>query len=608
MQNKLLKNISLDFGRDTLPITIFAKQYDKESRIVNITPLNCGQSYELESGTTARLQLTKPDNKTVVNDAIIKDGAIIVELTEQILAVSGTATAEIGLYKGAALLSSQIFYIDIKKTAYNPDAPVSSNEYNALTKALENVSNTVDSAKAAADSAEAAAESAEAAKSKVDTATAAAANAAKSAAEAVTSANSAAEIAAQAATVANEAAQAAAGADNLNITAEQTETGATISVTDRTGTTTELHLDTLMSIKSWQDVRNAVRLGLGAELFPIGYEFTTLDSDTGVMLEWAVRAHDHHTPANKHLTHSMTIELKHLYSNTDGSYVRMEFDAAEAFAYAYDEMPPGTYNFTVEGSTYAADNGKTFQFTLAQAVPANGQIWLNVARNKSVTTGTAETYTDAKALDYIESVTITEGNEGTALGTTDGYDLNHPHRYISGSNNYAQSAIRQWLNSNESVGNVWQQATYFDVAPSWIEELNGFMHGLPEDFLEVVTPAIIPCRTNSVCESESLDGTQFNTDEIYELEDKFFILSRGEIYGSYDNDELQDGTLLNYYDGLTNAEKKKFDKTGIARIAWLRSPLPTYAYGERVVYSRTGNIGSITASNTLGVAPACIIA
>lgn len=608
MQNKLLKNISLDFGRDTLPITIFAKQYDKESRIVNITPLNSGQSYELESGTTARLQLTKPDNKTVVNDAIIKDGAIIVELTEQILAVSGTATAEIGLYKGAALLSSQIFYIDIKKSAYNPDAPVSSNEYNALTKALENVSNTVDSAKAAADSAKAAAESAEAAKSKVDTATAAAANAAKSAAEAVTSANSAAEIAAQAATVANEAAQAAAGADNLNITAEQTETGATISVTDRTGTTTELHLDTLMSIKSWQDVRNAVRLGLGAKLFPIGYEFTTLDSDTGVMLEWAVRAHDHHTPANKHLTHSMTIELKHLYSNTDGSYVRMEFDAAEAFAYAWDEMPPGTYNFTVEGSTYAADNGKTFQFTLTQAVPANGQIWLNVARNKSVTTGTAETYTDAKALDYIESVTITEGNEGTALGTTDGYDLNHPHRYISGSNNYAQSAIRQWLNSNESVGNVWQQATCFDVAPSWIEELNGFMHGLPEDFLEVVTPAIIPCRTNSVCESESLDGTQFNTDELYELEDKFFILSRGEIYGSYDNDELQDGTLLNYYDGLTNAEKKKFDKTGVARSAWLRSPLPTIAYIERVVYSSSGGISNYGASGTRGVAPACIIA
>lgn len=132
MQNKLLKNISLDFGRDTLPITIFAKQYDKESRIVNITPLNCGQSYELESGITARLQLTKPDGHTVLNDAVIKDNIISIELTEQVLLKDGTATAEIGLYKGAALLSSQIFYINISKSAYNPDAPASTSEYNAL--------------------------------------------------------------------------------------------------------------------------------------------------------------------------------------------------------------------------------------------------------------------------------------------------------------------------------------------------------------------------------------------------------------------------------------------------------------------------------------------
>lgn len=537
----ITQNISLDFGRDTLPITIFAKQYDKESRIVNITPLNCGQSYELESGITARLQLTKPDGYTVLNDAVIKNNVISIELTEQVLLKSGTATAEIGLYKGSALLSSQIFYIDIKKAAYNSDAPVSSNEYSALINALANV---------------------------------------------------------------NEAVECAV---NLNITAEQTETGATISVTDRTGATTELHLDTLMSINSWQDVRNAVRLGLGAKLFPVGYEFTTLDADTGAMLEWAVRAHDHHIPANKHLTHSMTLELKHLYSDVNGTYIRIEFDAAEAFAYAWDEIAPGTYNFTVEGSPYAADNGKTFQFTLTQAVPTDGQIWLNVAYNRSVTTGTIETYTNAKALDYIEEAIITEGNEGTSLGTTDGYDLNHPHRYIRGSNNYAQSAIRQWLNSKEAAGNVWQSTTQFDVAPSWVDDLNGFMHGLPEEFLEVVVPAVIPCRTNSICETESLDGTEFNINELYELEDKFFILSQGEIYGTYASDDLQDGTLLDYYNGLTNAEKKKFDKTGGARNAWLRSPLPTHAYTARVVNSGTGRISPTNASRTNGVAPACII-
>ena len=50
---QLTHSIALDFGRDTLPITIFAKQYDKESRFVEIVPLECGKDYTLESGVTA---------------------------------------------------------------------------------------------------------------------------------------------------------------------------------------------------------------------------------------------------------------------------------------------------------------------------------------------------------------------------------------------------------------------------------------------------------------------------------------------------------------------------------------------------------------------------
>ena len=39
---QLTHSTALDFGRDTLPITIFAKQYDKESRFVENVPLECG--------------------------------------------------------------------------------------------------------------------------------------------------------------------------------------------------------------------------------------------------------------------------------------------------------------------------------------------------------------------------------------------------------------------------------------------------------------------------------------------------------------------------------------------------------------------------------------
>lgn len=237
---QLIHSIALDFGRDTLPITIFAKQYDKESRFVEIVPLECGKDYTLESGVTARLQLTKPDGHTVLKTATIANGVIKVELTEQTLAAAGTAVAEIGLYKGNSLLSSQIFYIEIKRAAYNPDAPASSDEYPALIDALGKVETSVGSANSAAAAANAAATKAETAAGGADTAAqnatsaASAANSAASGANtaktnansAASAANTAAGAANSAAAAANEAAEAAEGAENVNISATQTTTGA----------------------------------------------------------------------------------------------------------------------------------------------------------------------------------------------------------------------------------------------------------------------------------------------------------------------------------------------------------------------------------------------
>lgn len=61
---QLTHSIALDFGRDTLPITIFAKQYDKESRFVEIVPLECG-------GTARTAWLRSPDPSTAGNARIV---------------------------------------------------------------------------------------------------------------------------------------------------------------------------------------------------------------------------------------------------------------------------------------------------------------------------------------------------------------------------------------------------------------------------------------------------------------------------------------------------------------------------------------------------------
>lgn len=570
----ILQSIALDFARETLPITVFAKQYDKESRTIAISPLNNGQNYALESGTTARLQLTKADGYTVINDCTVEDGVIMAELTEQCLVTAGVATAEIGLYKGTALLSSQTFYIDVKKSAYDANAPESSDEYNALVEALGEVTTSLEAIGAATEAAETATENAN-----------------------------------TAASAANSAAQAAAGAENLNARVEATATGATIYITNRAGVETSAHIDTLNAVETWEDIRNVVRMGLGATLFPVGYEFTTLDADTENNIVWVVRAHDHHTAENTRLMHTMTIEMKNVYSLASGTYKSLQFDSPEALYYAEEELAAGTYNFSLlAGYDTTYGGGKTLSFTLANPVPAGGVIMFPWAYQKQSTDTKISTYASNTATAAIETVPVTEAADGAALGTADGAGvLNHAHRIRYGSNNYAQSAARQWLNSSAAAGSVWAPQTKFDRPPSWVTTYNGFMHGLPSDFLAVVQAASIPCRTNGIHETNSLDGTAYTTNQVYTLSDKFFLLSRPEIWGTWDSTSYKDGELLDYYDGLTDTERKKYDENGSVRVVWLRSPHPSTAGNVRIVRT-DGSVHSDTANGSNGVAAACIIA
>lgn len=570
----ILQSIALDFARETLPITVFAKQYDKESRTIAISPLNNGQNYALESGTTARLQLTKADGYTVINDCTVEDGVIMAELTEQCLVTAGVATAEIGLYKGTALLSSQTFYIDVKKSAYDANAPESSDEYNALVEALGEVTTSLEAIGAATEAAETATENAN-----------------------------------TAASAANSAAQAAAGAENLNARVEATATGATIYITNRAGVETSAHIDTLNAVETWEDIRNVVRMGLGATLFPVGYEFTTLDADTENNIVWVVRAHDHHTAENTRLMHTMTIEMKNVYSLASGTYKSLQFDSPEALYYAEEELAAGTYNFSLlAGYDTTYGGGKTLSFTLANPVPAGGVIMFPWAYQKQSTDTKISTYASNTATAAIETVPVTEAADGAALGTADGAGvLNHAHRIRYGSNNYAQSAARQWLNSSAAAGSVWAPQTKFDRPPSWVTTYNGFMHGLPSDFLAVVQAASIPCRTNGIHETNSLDGTAYTTNQVYTLSDKFFLLSRPEIWGTWDSTSYKDGELLDYYDGLTDTERKKYDENGSVRYVWLRSPLRSGALYVRIVIT-DGSVSYSLADHSTGVAAACIIA
>lgn len=615
---EILQSIVLDFARDTVPITVFAKQYDQHTRYINITPLNNGASYTIDTGVTARLQMTKPDGTTVINDVVIANNVIKAELTAQALTAAGLAVAEIGLYKGNELLSSQLFYINVVKSAYDEDAMESSDEYGSLinatnaaneaataaTTAAENANTAASVANTAAGQANTAATTANNAAEDAESAATAATNAANNANGAVSTAYSAAGRAETAATAANNAASAAntaaEGAANVDISAEQTATGATITVTDRDGVETEVHIDTLTAITTWNDVRNAVRLGLGARLFPPGYEFEVVCPNRSFTIPFVVRGHDTILAKNNKLTHAMILEHKYVYGYNGAAYSGVQFDAPEALCYVENGLTAGTYHFNWNDS-----NGLSvgdYQFTLASGIPPRGQITINTSAQ------TVTTYASVGATTAIESnVQLSQGTDGTDLGTTGSGNLNHVHRILWGNNNYAQSAARQLINSAEAEGDVWAPVCVFDRPPSWATSLEGFAHVLDPEFLAVVETAAIPCRTSNVFEAASLDGTQFTTASTYTLYDKFFLLSRPEIFGDWDSASIKDGVQLEYYVGLSNAERIRRDKNGSARSCFLRSPYPWNA--SRVRYLSTGGgLDGSYAYYSLGVAPACIIA
>lgn len=361
--------------------------------------------------------------------------------------------------------------------------------------------------------------------------------------------------------------------------------------------------------ETWADIQKAVRLGFAPNYFPVGYEFETYDSETENNIVWVVRGHDTHKPANGELKHSMTLETKYAYSKSNGSFLPVQFDGIEALYYSENGLSPGTYSFTVSNQLWCtSDNGKKYHFTLTKGVPAGGQITVSLVYNMPLAGKSIYVYSDQYTSEALESTVLEEGEEGISLGNTDGTGaLNNIQRVIFSSNNYAQSAVRLWLNSNAPKENVWYPTNKFDRISSTNSGLNGFMRGVDQDFLSVVQTAAIPCRTNSLSECNSFDSTEFKTNQTYTVEDKFFLLSRPEIWGDWDNEEYKDGEQLEYYKGLTNAEIKKYDMAGADCVVRLRSPDSQYAGSAQIINS-DGSRNSAGCSLSYGVCVACIIA
>lgn len=346
-----------------------------------------------------------------------------------------------------------------------------------------------------------------------------------------------------------------------------------------------------LSIDGLAGIQRAVRAGMAPELFPIGSQFVVENSVYGDRIA-EVMAHNYLKSAHDANAHTMTCRFKELFPT-------LQFDAPEAFYYADEAIPAGAYKFTIT-TTYSSWAAGTYTFTLANALPKGGQLCISGNAGTALTSLKVVAYASRTTTTATEQVNIESGSTGTDLGAL-GNTLNHPQRVSYGSNNYKESAIRQFLNSSAAAGSVWSPKTKYDRPPTWAASQAGFLTGFDAEFLAVVGEVNLPCVANNTFESQD-SSTPMNT--AYTLHDKFYLPSRCEIFGSKEI-SADESVLFPFYSGASNTDRIGY-LNGSPAAQWLRTPNSDYADRVRLVYS-DGSMYHNGAHNANAHAPAFTI-
>ena len=341
-----------------------------------------------------------------------------------------------------------------------------------------------------------------------------------------------------------------------------------------------------MKPSSWAEVQRMVRDGTAAKVFSIGDQL--ICQRNNVDLVWDVIGIDHDTPADPQFTHSMTLQLHDCFT------ANMQFDAPEALYYCETALAADDiYHFAVSGTDY--------QFTVPSGgIAAGSQLMLNFTGD----TPASLSVSAAKGGTASGSITVTAGDGGTALVTNDS------NRVLYGSDNYRESAIRQWLNSSAAAESVWTPQTDFDRPPRWhtgeggTVKQDGFMHGMDADFLAVLGNVTKVTAKNTVTDGGGSDTTT----------EKFFLLSKSEIYSGTEGSGVDEGSPYPYYSdysglseaGTGNDSNRIKYKNDTAQIWWIRTPRVQNSNEVYAVFA-SGAVYTNNANGSGRVSPACNI-
>lgn len=299
------------------------------------------------------------------------------------------------------------------------------------------------------------------------------------------------------------------------------------------------------------------------------------------------------------------------YAIPDG----IPFDAAEAF-YVNEtaaSLAAGTYHITLSAAWSSAAAGD-YQFVLPVDLPVGGRlVAFFTAPDSGMTGGKLTMYTsDGKTkVTGGTDIAVTSGSDGTSLGTiapTTGGTLNPLHYVAYGRNDWSKGSLRQFLNSSAAIDAWWTSQHKYDIAPSQLSTVAGFMAGFEQEFLDILKKVKVSTGLNTVIEDGSLVTTY----------DTFFPPSLEEIYNT--KQVAGEGTCLPYW-------KRALGRTTPAAQGVVYEAYKTYAienhssaqnvrlrsahrgYGYNAWYQiASGYVISNYSSDANRCAPLCVIA
>ena len=333
----------------------------------------------------------------------------------------------------------------------------------------------------------------------------------------------------------------------------------------------------VFEITNWKHLQTLVRTGIHEQFIKIGDLLKANYRGKEEILEVIGINHDIATDGSPY---TMTVQFRDCLEN-------VQFDAPEALYYASSAMAPGVKVFEI-------DSGK-YEFTTTVEIPEGGVVYLYAW---------TDPYTPTRARIYgADRVTILEDDitVSVSTGSANLSPVNHQQRCRYGSNNYLESNIRQWLNSDRETFQ-WVPQTNFDM-PGTSAAYNG------GGFLNIIDPdiaAVLGAVDKQVGRNTLTDGGGQDL-----FSDKVFLLSRTEVYGGTEGDTAGEEPYP-YYSALassptTNELAGRIKLlNGTPRSWWLRSPNVGHANYPRGVHA-SGQINSYGASNASGLSPACCI-